>query len=60
MNKETIEVEVDGEIEQRCIDYSVYRGKDEYGQARFIDYPVLLPKEHLDEKGIKVFTSIMS
>ena len=47
MNKETIEVEVDGEIEQRCIDYSVYRGKDEYGQARFIDYPVLLPKEHL-------------
>tara|TARA_B110000285_G_C14803163_1_gene458482 strand:+ start:521 stop:709 length:189 start_codon:yes stop_codon:yes gene_type:complete len=61
MNKETIEVQVDGEVEQRNIDYSVYRGKDEDGHAKFVDYPTLLPKEHFyeNEKGLKIFTSIV-
>jgi len=57
-----MEVNVDGNTEQRFIDYSVYRGKDEDGHAKFLDYPVLEPKEHIyeDEHGIKIFTSSVS
>jgi len=59
MNKKMIEVQVNEKIEERPIDYSVYRGKDEDGHAKFVDYPVLGSKEHLyeNEHGIKVFTS---
>ena len=54
-----MEVSVDGNTEQRSIDYSVYRGKDEDGHAKFVDYPVLKPKEHFyeNDQGIKIFTS---
>ena len=59
MNKKMIEVQVDDKIENRPIDYSVYRGKDENGRAKFVDYPILLPQEHFyeNERGIKIFKS---
>ncbi len=54
-----MEVEVDGKIEERSVDYSMYRGKDEDGRAKFVDYPILMPQEHFyeSERGLKVFTS---
>jgi len=59
MNKKMMEVEVDGKIEERSVDYSMYRGKDEDGRAKFVDYPILMPQEHFyeSERGLKVFTS---
>jgi hypothetical protein len=61
MNKETMTVSIDGEFQQREIDYPVYRGKDDEGNSEFLHYPKLKPFEHIfeDKNGIKVFTSLV-
>ena len=49
-------VMVDGEEQERNIDYSARRGRD-----TFVDYPVLNKFEHIyeNESGIRVFSSIV-
>ena len=48
-----MEVSVDGELEQRNVDYTVKRGHN------FISYPKLKPYEHIyeNEKGVYIYTS---
>jgi len=53
MKKEEMEVDVNGEIEQRKVDYTVKRGHN------FVSYPKLKPYEHIyeNEKGVYIYTS---
>jgi len=58
-------VKVNGEEQEREVDYEVYRGKDKDGNRIFAQYPKLEQKygryEHIfeDDDGVKVFTSII-
>ena len=53
IKKEEMEVNVNGEVEQRKIDYTVKRGH------KFVSYPKLKPYEHIyeNDNGVYVFTS---